>query len=284
MQCTWQVEAVESILAAIADPQRMLRYDLIGLSLEDPRGNRLAAAWPGSNYASWMANQGGFDAVAVRIAAGETGLADQVRQHIPMVRRTTAGGTEDLIPFDEPVLGLIGMWTLGGGANPHSAMALGHLMDAVNQRHLAWDAYERAIELGERFSPRAEIRDGLIAHCRQRQQELAHKLHESEASLRARHQADLAHGLDFRSTYQADEAARLAAGATAADPNLDSTFLAAHPPIATPPGDEDAVFTPLPVRFIDAVPLWIAVLASIAVVAIALQHVDRRLLAAAGRA
>ena len=29
------------------------------------------------------------------------------------------------MPFDEPVLGVIGMWTLGGGPNPHSALALG---------------------------------------------------------------------------------------------------------------------------------------------------------------
>jgi hypothetical protein len=47
------------------------------------------------------------------------------------------------VPFDEPVLGIIGMWRQGGGANPHFALALGETMLRVGQRYIAWVAYER---------------------------------------------------------------------------------------------------------------------------------------------
>ena len=44
------------------------------------------------------------------------------------------------VPFDEPALGIIGMWRQGGGANPHFALALGETMLRVGQRYIAWCA------------------------------------------------------------------------------------------------------------------------------------------------
>src|SRR4051812_23035114 len=51
------------------------------------------------------------------------------------------------VPFDEPVLGIVGMWRYGGGANPHFSLALAETMLRVGQRHIAWSAYERTRRL-----------------------------------------------------------------------------------------------------------------------------------------
>ena len=91
-------------------------------------------------YANMVRTADGFDRIHQRTVSGDAALTKQIRDFIPTVHRTTVGGTTDQRPFDEPTLGLVGMWTLGGGANPHFAMALGHLMESVQQRRIAWDA------------------------------------------------------------------------------------------------------------------------------------------------
>ncbi|MCA9050950.1 MAG: hypothetical protein KDA89_19570, partial [Planctomycetaceae bacterium] len=73
------------------------------------------------------------------------------------------------VPFDEPVLGIIGMWRDGGGANPHFALALGETMLRVGQRYLAWNAFERASRMADRYSADPDIRRFLVSHCRGRQ-------------------------------------------------------------------------------------------------------------------
>ena len=65
--------------------------------------------------------------------------------HVPSHRMPTS--------FDEPCLGIVGMWRQGGGANPHFALALAETMLRVGQRYVAWTAYERASRLAERFWP-----------------------------------------------------------------------------------------------------------------------------------
>src|SRR5262249_2419526 len=72
------------------------------------------------------------------------------------------------VPFDEPTLGIIGMWRLGGGANPHFCLALGETMLRVGQRNIAWCAYERATQLANRFWPDPEIQGKFTEHCRER--------------------------------------------------------------------------------------------------------------------
>jgi hypothetical protein len=68
---------------------------------------------------------------------------------------------QEPVPFDEPTLGIIGMWGLGGGANPHFALALGEMTLRVGQRYLAWGAYDRPARMAERFWPDAAVQHRL---------------------------------------------------------------------------------------------------------------------------
>ena len=98
------------------------------------------------------------------------------------------------VPFDEPTLGIVGMWRLGGGANPHFALALGEVMTRVGQRYIAWCAYERAALLAGQFWPDRGVQQGLVDHCRKRQAVIEGQLPADERPrLRPRFQAELAH-------------------------------------------------------------------------------------------
>ncbi|MEZ4475428.1 MAG: hypothetical protein R3F60_32465 [bacterium] len=137
------------------------------------------------------------------------------------------------------------MWMLGGGPNPHSALALGHLMEAARQPRIAWTAYARARALGDRFSRDPVTRAALLAHCAARQAALEAELAESAAVLQAEHERELALG----EARQAAQAAR--EEAIYAEDDLEGTRLLAtdtaalttadRGPIATPPGPEDLV-------------------------------------------
>lgn len=273
---TWQAVAVESLLAAMAAPARMQTLDLIGLPLEDGGMPRLRPQLQRS-YVAMIQTAGGWDAVRAAGAAGDEERRAAVRARIPSVVRIEAQDSRrEEVPCDEPVLGLLGMWTLGGGANPHSALALAHLMEAMHQRRLAWDAYERAVELGDAFWPEPAIRQRIIGHCRSRQQALAGSLGEQPEELRARHRAELAAGLAYREAYQQEEAALLAAGRDPDDPALMRDFAAGRPPIATPAGDADSYLVAEPARLIDRLPLWLGVLCLAASIALVVEWLDRR--------
>lgn len=274
---TWQAEAVAALLAAIHDPNRLMAYDLIGLRLGSPVGNRANPRFNPQAYRALLAEAGGFVKAQAQAEAGDELLRERIRQQIPAIVRNgaTATGAQP-VPFDEPTLGLLGMWTLGGGANPHSALALGHLMEVIQQRRLAWAAYERASELGERFWPDATLRQSLLDHCHDRQHALETELGEKAASLRRQHQDELAAGLAYRKAYDAEEAAQLAAGMAYSDPDLMRAFFASHPPIATPTGREDTVTVDLPIRWYDMLPPTLGGLSALVLLAWALNRWDRR--------
>jgi hypothetical protein len=148
------------------------------------------------------------------------------------------------MPFDEPALGIIGMWTMGGGPNPHFALALGCMMEEVGQPSIAWEAYERAVELSDSFWPDAGVRQKMIDFCRSRQNRLA----ESESSsdpgawqtkMRQRHGDELAWGLAYQKAYQDYEASQIAAGVPLDDPQFYAGFFKGRPPIASNPGQAD---------------------------------------------
>src|SRR5204863_6066858 len=102
-------------------------------------------------------------------------LPKRARRHITRVGAekdwATATNTshKNPVPFDEPVLGIIGMWRLGGGANPHFALALGEVMMRVGQRYIAWSAYERTVRLADRFRGDPDTRQRPVANCRARE-------------------------------------------------------------------------------------------------------------------
>src|SRR6185369_7531658 len=82
-------------------------------------------------------------------------------------------------PFDESTLGIVGMWRMGAGANPHFALALGETMLRVGQGYIAWTAYERAYLLKDHYWPDLAIQKRFGEHCRARQR-LIEQVHPGE--------------------------------------------------------------------------------------------------------
>ncbi|MCB9544829.1 MAG: hypothetical protein H6706_02930 [Myxococcales bacterium] len=225
----WQIVVVERLLAAAEQPTALLEADILGLPLD-------GAPWQkGGVFLLPLSKD-----LAEAIDRGQP--VERPNEVRSQVRRVEIG---EGVPFDEPTLGLLGMWMLGGGPNPHSALALGHLMEAARQPRIAWAAYARARALGDRFSRDPVTRDALLAHCAARQAALEADLGESAATLQAEHDRELALGLAWQaaqaareeSLYSADdlEGTRLLATDTAALVTTD------RGPIATPPGPEDLV-------------------------------------------
>jgi hypothetical protein len=218
----WQAVIVEFTLAAIENPGLLLKYDMIGDSLSQ-------AVDPGKcrSYQE-MWSFWGRDADPAK----DSRPAEVYRNQI-----TNVGGEADWekdvhssqpkpVPFDEPTLGIVGMWRLGGGANPHFALALGEIMTRVGQRYIAWCAYERATRL--------------VEHCRKRQQLIAEQLPPLEMSgMLARFEAELRYGMEYQKAYAAFEADQIRAGASIDDPHVYDAFHAQHEPIESPVGEAD---------------------------------------------
>ncbi|HEY1192475.1 MAG TPA: hypothetical protein VGE74_32930, partial [Gemmata sp.] len=277
----WQVVIAEFLLAAMSNPEMLRTFDCLGnrLNLGIEECLNRETNWVGTGYG--RATDARFSQGRVRYEvptffAPGTDPADParwvelkpVREHITKVG---AGDSPDpepgrRVPFDEPVLGIIGMWRQGGGANPHFALALGEVMLRVGQRHLAWAAFERAARLADRYSADPSLRAFLRAHCQKRQgdieqtlryvapgrgrrpawQNVSPPLSEAEvAELRPRFEAELAHGEGYQRAYQEYEAKRIAAGASIFDPHFFDEFHAGRGPIASPVGPEEQ-FVSLP--------------------------------------
>jgi hypothetical protein len=145
------------------------------------------------------------------------------------------------VSFDEPTLGILGMWQMGAGANPHFALALGEIMLRVGQRYIAWTAFERAYRLKDHIWPDPRIQEQFAVHCRSRQHEIEKALPEEDwNAVRSRFDKELAFGENYQKEYQQYEAERLKAGARTDDPDFYDAFEASHDPIATPVGKEDS--------------------------------------------
>jgi hypothetical protein len=242
----WQAVTVEYLLAAIRRPNLLLEYDLIGDSLSDeidPIGLRSFT----SLYGMMGSNR--------KVAAYLLGKDPDVRSEGPTALRqlyiTAVGAAagwdkavpslhREPVPFDEPTLGIIGMWRLGGGANPHFALALGEIMLRVGQRYIAWCAYERAAGMADRLWPDADIQRQFVEHCRRRQRGIEQQLPAEEVKvLRPRFEAELAHGQRYQTDYQEYEAKRIRAGKSLDDDHFFDDFNRAHGPIASPVGQEE---------------------------------------------
>jgi hypothetical protein len=238
----WQAITVEFLLAAIDDPQLLSRFDLVGNRLDKTIDPQLQL---GYKSPEWVP-RGEARMAAFYLAHPEsTERAEGFRNYITLIGAEegwVAVPTSHTkpVPFDEPVLGIIGMWRLGGGANPHFALALGETMLRVGQRYIAWCAYERAALMEDRFWPDPEICRAFVAHCRQRQALLEKDMPEDDrAALRPRFSAELEFGRQFQQAYQNYEAERLANGTSFDDPHFYDAFHAQHAPIASPPGSAD---------------------------------------------
>jgi hypothetical protein len=242
----WQAVTVEYLLAVSENPSLLLQYDLVGdrLAEEIDPGQKDYMA-----ERNWYGLEGANRA-AEAVLRGESygwGGRDRLRERFITKVGAEAGWAEAVhsshqkpVAFDEPTLGIIGMWRLGGGANPYFALALGEVMLRVGQRYIAWCAYERAAGMADRVWPDAEIQRQFVEHCRRRQQVIEHQLPPEEVSaLRPRFKAELAHGLRYQQEYQEYEADAIRAGASLDDEHFYDDFDAAHEPIASPVGEEE---------------------------------------------
>lgn len=246
----WQAAIVEFLLAAADAPGLLKQFDFVGNSLAenpDPKANRLFSA--GYEYVTYEMPRNEQELPAI-----DDSRRSRLRDHVRRVggegdwKTRAVTSKQEPVAFDEPVLGIIGMWREGGGANPHFALYLGEIMLRVGQRYIAWTAFERAGRLADRFHPKPELQQFLRDHCEQRQRLIENTLPPSEVSeLRPRFEAELAHGQRYQREYQEYEAAKLAAGVPLRDPHFYDDFHVGREPIASPVGPEEWYVTYEPI-------------------------------------
>jgi hypothetical protein len=269
---TWQAVMLTYVLVAGAHREILTTSDVVGIDwsrIENRVFHRRSTLRDGTRR---LLMEGGLERLqhAPR-SENDQHLVDEIRGQMPDIGDSSALWRQFVaqpllrrpIPFDEPTLGYIGIWTLGSGANPHFALALAHLMERVGQRGIAWNAYERTCGLAAKFWPQPDIQAALIRHCQGRQRFLEQGLGEDGDTLRRRHQAELAFGRGEQVAYQAYEAERIAAGKDPAAPDFYADFFHQRPPIASDPGTSDTVAIVAPATAVDTLLLLQAVLCSV---------------------
>jgi hypothetical protein len=239
----WQAIVMEGLLADMDHPELLGKYDLIG----DPVG-----AGDGPGGPAWDDRSAGRpqtldpdhsaeDRLKMRSLISRVGI-DKDWQGIVNSDYSVP------MPFDEPTLAIIGMWTLGGGPNPHFALALARFMDEIGQSSIAWNGYERAVEMKDQFWPDPAVCAEMVDLCRSNQLNIARQENPDDPQgwqdkMRKVHQAELAWGMAYQKSYQEFEAARIAAGVRLDDPDFYTPFFKGRPSIASDPGlvDYDVV-------------------------------------------
>lgn len=257
----WQAAVAEFLLAAMDDPALLRTYDCLGNRLDLGvaeilnREENWTVTGYGRSYDPAFGQGKVNDKIPAFFAPGivpddsvRWPELSPIRPHVTRVG-AEAGWEGVVVPshrsrvaFDEPVLGIIGMWRQGGGANPHFALALGETMLRVGQRYIAWAAYERAFRLADRYSTDPKIQGFLREHCRKRQADVEKTLAsrpEAGAGLLAQFDAELAYGEGFQKEYQLYEATKIAAGASITDGHFYDDFPRRREAIASVSGPEE---------------------------------------------
>ncbi len=234
----WQMIAVQFFLSASEHPQRLLKFDFVGNRLNekvDPESGQ-----PYRRKQEYLETIRGQSVDDLEEPENEQ-LRSEYRSFIarleraPEYRSYLDGDEPETVPFDEPVLAIIGMWRLGGGPNPHFALALGEIMLRVGKPKIAWEAYERAIRMGDQFWHKPEVRRKLIEHCRDRQDLLEQALNRTESSLRSAFDR----AMDWRDAYQSYETKKLKAGHSVDEEDFHKSFFEQHDRIASNHGRQD---------------------------------------------
>jgi len=273
----WQLAIAEFLLAAMADPSLLMTFDCLGnrLDLETTAILDREANWVETGYgraydptfARWKITKEAPEFFEPGFPIDDPAWwpkLNPIRRHITKVgaeagwEAVAVASHRAPVPFDEPVLGIIGMWRQGGGANPHFALALGETMLRVGQRSIAWSAFERASRLSARFWPDPALGSFLRSHCQKRQSQIEETFAEpprgpasSQAArkgqfgppdegatagrLRSRFEAELDFGESSQRQAQRLEQSKIEAGASIDDPD----FLANPPSVASPVGPEE---------------------------------------------
>jgi hypothetical protein len=236
----WQAVILEYLLAMLEDPELVVQFDMVGNALGETGSGRSwnPRGWSGQCAAAFAYLQ---KPEAEQDAARLAEFRHYITQLYPDARwkeKVKASQTGP-VPFDEPTLGIIGMWRLGGGPNPFFAVALGEIMLRVGQAYTAWNAYERAYLLADALGPET-VRDKFKQHCRLRQERIEKALPvEDVPRLRPSFAMHLQKGMQYQQAYQEYEQRRIREGAALGDPRFYDAFDAEHGSIASPVGDED---------------------------------------------
>lgn len=279
----WQVVTLRYLLHASEKPDFLTTCDLTGVEWGFP------AIQPAGNFPRALLEHLRDDQdFHQRLAHGprdhsDAELVKYLRRSIPQVGTNNQTWIErcgqDLqrpFPFDEPALAMVGIWTLGSGANPHFSLALAHLMESHKQHQVAWNAYERTSEMATKFWPDPTIQQTLIAHCRDLQALLEGRIPLPAEKLRELHRTELAYGRAEQAAYQAYEAERIAAGKDPSAPGFYDDFFRGRKPIASDPGEADTVIYKLPIERWKII-LWVqAILCSIAALMLLSNVLKRR--------
>jgi hypothetical protein len=237
----WQAALAEFMFRAAEDRTVLLKYDFLGNDLEQKYSVKTPQAVRDMDKRS----------VARRVEAylkkpGDPSVAADLRGHIALIgaernwAKDVSTSHKEPVAFDQPCLGIIGLWRLGGGANPHFALALAETMTRIHQRQLAWAAYQRAIREADRFCPEEHIRTKLVERCKGMQEALQTFMWNEELTgLGERFDSELRIGQEYQRAYQKYEEEQIAAGRDLDDPNFYDDFHGLNGNIATPVGDAD---------------------------------------------
>jgi hypothetical protein len=262
----WQAAAVEFIVAASDNPQLLLRFDMVGNSLQaevDPSQKRCFT----KREEPWWIRARTTDELLRESEVKSDPYHQQVligyRAYITSVgaesnwNETLKTSIPKPVPFDQPALGFIGMWRVGGAANGHFALVLGETMMRVGQRYLAWTAYERAVSMANTFWPDVEIQAKFVDHCRNRQKLIENQLtSENWVERRRQFHGELDFGRRYQAAYQEYEAQCIQDGKSIDDPHFYDSFHAEHGAIASPVGPEDKFMVENQVPHTPSISLW----------------------------
>jgi len=251
----WQAAIIQYMIALYDKPELLLKIDMVG---NDLTSNPTYAFSPLAELSGgrWGINFGGVS--KAHLAAEYLRHPEswekykEARWGITHIQHSkdwpgaikpntkSNEGMQSHTPFDEPTLGIIGMWRLGGGAHPYFAIALGETMLRVGQNYIAWCAFERAARLAKFAWPDPALQEQFTSRCRSRQKLIEEKMQPGEVQkLRPAFEAELAFGEDYQRAYQQYEKEQIAAGASIEDPHFYAAFDKQRGSIASPVGDAD---------------------------------------------
>ncbi len=254
----WQVIAIRYLLEACKDQTILTSYDMFGNNWEEVSHKYISERGIPRKLLHELNTTNDLDRLKKGPRSEEDRqLVEIIRNSIPHSRNLSStwrqvcylpDATEldknisrNHIPFDEPTLAFVGIWTLGGGANPHLSLALAHTMEGLNQWMIAWNAYERTCELAEKYWPDKEIQNKLINHCRIQQGKMESLIKTPADKLRLQYQKELSFGKSEKLAYQTYEADKIAAGINHKETNFYGEFLKNRPAITSDPGFADTV-------------------------------------------
>jgi hypothetical protein len=185
----WQAEAVRTLLRIHADPHLRDEIDILGYPWMEGSPQLKPACL---DVGQWSQLAGPL----FRKNERELDESERAKARIliPQVGN---------VPFDEPALGLLGMWWYGGGPNPHLALALAGIFERIGELPLAWVAYQRGLDLDEKFWPDPKVLDHFRQHCFHRQTEIEHVLRRSHREQYEAYAEKLKAGLVYQQKHQA---------------------------------------------------------------------------------